>query len=318
MTCGIYKLNFVGTEKVYIGQSLNCESRLTRHIREMRNNTNSLKLNKALKEFGEPSLQILITCDKSELDDLENINITKYNAVDNGFNTAYYAAGGCSLSGECHPLATVSNAYIIEVLEYILDNPRKTLSEVSIELNVSFSIVSHIFKGDRHTWVHNQYPELWARILELQKLKSRGEYKGTSKCSDSSIALVMSIIVNCPDITYKEISEFTGVPLDSINSLTKGSSFKWLADISPEEYRELMSLKGTRSRHKQVGGTMSAKARGITYPILISPGSIKYEVTNVSAFAREHRLDKSTIHRVLTYKADRHKGWKRCQEEQVL
>jgi len=91
MTIGIYKLNFKGTDKVYIGQSKNIESRFNSHISALRAGYSTKKLLEAYNSFGTPTIEILCECRIEELNDFENETIEIYNAVDNGFNASYTA-----------------------------------------------------------------------------------------------------------------------------------------------------------------------------------------------------------------------------------
>lgn len=317
MVCGVYKLKFNGSDKVYVGQSVNCASRLTRHIREMVQGTNSKKLNDAFNTFGIPIMEVLEEVSLNKLNEVEDNYIQKLNCVANGFNTAEHAGGGCSLSGEQHPLALYSNEEIICILKYILNNPSSTFKDISTILNVSNSVIAHIFRQDRHIWIKEAYPELWEELTYLKKYKSRGEAKGVSIHKNTDILDVFNILIECPDIPYKEVSEFTGVSLDSINALAKGTSFKWLQDEYPEKYAVLLSLKGTRSRHIEAGNKVSIAAKGIKYPNVLSPEGTIYNISNISAFAREHGLEKTSLHKLLQGKQKTHKGWKTCPEELV-
>lgn len=317
MVCGVYKLNFNGTDKVYVGQSVNCKARLSRHIREMKASTNSVKLNNAFTKFGTPTMTILEVVSPSELNILEDRYIQELECVSSGFNSAKHPGGGCCLSGDSHPNAQYSNEEILSIVKYILDNPSYTLLKISTEIGISNSIISHILRLDRHTWIEKEHPELWEELRSLKVYKSRGEAKGASKHKNSDILTVFNILVDCPDISYKEIAEFTSVSLDTINAIAKGTSFKWLEEEFPEKYNILRNLKGTRSRHKEVGSRISAEALGLKYPDVLSPDNIRYKVSNISAFAREFNLDKSSLHKLLQGSQKVHKGWKTCPEEQV-
>ena len=318
MTIGIYKLVFNGTDKVYIGQAVDCNSRLTRHIREMRQEINSKKLNQAFKDFGAPTLEILeVVPNDICMDTLENYYIFSYDTVNTGFNSAERAGGGCSLQGENHPLAQHSNIELENALKYIIDNPKLTVENISKKLGISIRTISGILKQSSNLWLAKACPESWSKLTQLRVYKNRGEHKGSSKTSNEDIILVLRILTQCPDIPYKEVAEFTGVSIDSINALAKGAAYNWLAEEFNEEYMVLMSLKGSRSRHVEVGKSLSVSALGIKYPKIISPSGNTYKVDNISAFAREYSLDKSTLHRLLNRQVKQHKGWKVCQEEQV-
>lgn len=317
MTRGIYKLTFRGTSKVYIGQSENCEERLTTHIRCMKQGTSSVKLTQAFKTFGIPSMVILEGILEENLDSSETAAITLHNSVDTGFNTARVAAGGSGLTGDSHPNSHYSNIEILEALKYILTNPNTTLEEISAKLNISISVISGIFQQTSHKWLATDYPVLWNGLSDLRTLKSRGQFKGASKHQDADIIMLMRILISCPDISYKEIAEFTGITMNTIQALAKGTSYSWVQNFYPQEYSELISLKGSRSRHLASGTKISVDSLGIKYPDIVSPEGLIYHVSNISAFAREHDLDKSTLHKLLNRKERQHKGWKICQEEQV-
>lgn len=317
MQTGIYKLTFTGTPKVYVGQALHIPARYTRHRNYLSKGTHSIKMNKAFKERGMPSLEVILECKAEELNDTENFFISEYDAVDNGFNTARCAAGGSSLSGEDHPLSKYPNSTILESIEFIVEHPELTLQEISKHTGVSNSVISHIFKGDRHTWVNTEYPYLCEKLQELRIYKSYGESKGSSKTTNAIAIEIFNILVDARDIPFKEIADNYNVSIDTINSISKGSSYKWLKEVFPERYSLLMSLKGSRGRHTEVGNRISVKALGIIYPKVLSPSGKIFEVDNISAFAREHSLDKSTFHRLLNLKAKTHKGWKVCPEEQA-
>ena len=68
MSKGIYLLRFKGTDKVYIGQSLNIEYRYRDHLNPA---NRSQKLSEAFILYGNPTLEILCEATDDELDDLE-------------------------------------------------------------------------------------------------------------------------------------------------------------------------------------------------------------------------------------------------------
>jgi len=100
MTIGIYCLSFNNTDKVYIGQSVNIETRFKNHIWHLGSTTEILcgntKLFRAYKKHGTPIITILVTCSIEELDVNEISLIREFDSVNNGFNITN---GGCSGSG---------------------------------------------------------------------------------------------------------------------------------------------------------------------------------------------------------------------------
>lgn len=91
---GIYKIECIANNKVYIGQSINIKKRLYDHKTRLRKGTHKNKhLQNAWNKYGEDNFtfETLIQCDKDELDDKEIFYIEKYNSanVAYGFNKTF-------------------------------------------------------------------------------------------------------------------------------------------------------------------------------------------------------------------------------------
>ncbi len=153
MTTGIYKLNFIGTDKVYIGKGTNIESRLARHINLLKNNSHSRKMNAAYAEFGTPIMEILCECSIEELNSFENETIEIYSSVNNGFNTLYCAEAmpdGSLCPGELNGRAKYSNIQITEVFNILVDSPTLLYKGISSITGVSINVIEEIARGARH------------------------------------------------------------------------------------------------------------------------------------------------------------------------
>ena len=46
------------------------------------------------------------------------------------------------------------------------------------------------------------------------------------------------------------------------------------------------------------------------YPLLLDPSGSSFIITNARKFAKEHKLDPSSLSKVLNGKQTTHKGWK--------
>jgi hypothetical protein len=231
MSQGIYLLKFKGTDKVYVGQSVNIEYRYKKHIQSLKRGSSPYKLQQAYSLYGPPELEILIsTEDSSLLNTLENEAIEIFNSVANGFNTAELA--DLHGEGELNPASKYSNDKIEEVFNLLLDLSKR-YKDIEKETGVSISTVRHIANLEAHTWLSIKYPE---------------------------------------------------------------------------EYALLKSYKGKIRQQN----TNSASQRGISYPTIISPEGLEYEVSNAADFARKHGLDSSTLVKVLKRRPKyiSHKGWK--------
>lgn len=177
MSCGIYLLKFTGTDKVYVGQSVNIEYRYKKHIQSLKRGSSNYKLQQAFKEFGTPSLFILIEADKKDLNECENEAIQIFNSVHYGFNIAKYA--DIHSEGEENPYSKYSNEKVYEVFLLLLDLSYryKAIEEVT---GVPISTIRHIANCESHTWLRDKYPEEY-KILESYRGKLRQQATNSAK-----------------------------------------------------------------------------------------------------------------------------------------
>jgi hypothetical protein len=163
MTCGIYKLVFEGTDKVYIGQSVNIEKRYTQHLTDYRNNRSAEKLLFAFDSYGIPKLVIEHICSIEELDDLEIRTISKYNSVLNGFNFysspyEFICKRGTEAGGSKY-----SKDLILDCLMY-LSISGKTKSDAELEFGIKVATLDNILGQIQHHWIMEHYSELLTKV----------------------------------------------------------------------------------------------------------------------------------------------------------
>lgn len=173
MPIGIYKLNFPGTDKCYIGQSTNIHKRYKEHLNSMRKGIAKQKVQEAFNLYGEPVLEVLL--DNMSVDDLNDAEaeaIEIFNAIDNGFNTLNYA-GNPNIRGisSCH--AKLDRDTYKEIFRLLADTDMSTLDIANTVLGATKSIVGHIFIGRTHQWLYEEDPIRASIILEK---RNRGRY----------------------------------------------------------------------------------------------------------------------------------------------
>jgi hypothetical protein len=167
MACGIYKLNFKGTNKVYIGQSNNIYHRYSQHLTKLANNAASRVLQEAYNQYGKPSIEILLECAEDELDDNETAAISVFDSVSNGFNTLKCATDIPRLVGDEHGRALYSNDLIVSAMLAIINNPSLMLPKVAKLVGVSVDNLYLIANGTNHRWLSSVYPEEYNKMLQL-------------------------------------------------------------------------------------------------------------------------------------------------------
>ena len=131
-----------------------------------------------------------------------------------------------------------------------------------------------------------------------------GYNNSNSIYSKTEIEELFMYMVNNPNLSLKTISDETKVSYGVVQNISKGLSHSWLKDIFPSDYEFLTGLKGTRAANSQI------HKNNITYPQVISPKGVLYEVINARKFAIENDLDPANFRKVLIGQAKQHKGWK--------
>lgn len=220
MTVGIYKISFKNTDKVYIGQSLNIETRWNSHLSELKNNKGSIKLQEAYRIYGIDKLQIILECDIAELDLAEKEAIEIYNSCENGFNSLPDARAPI-MYGEQNPNALENNQKYIDVLKLLVQqNPTFSKKEISNITGVSIYIINHIAALESHTWLKEILP---VEYKKLQNQKTIPFYRGTQ---------------------YPKLISPEGIEYEVINI----TQFAKTHGLLQPKITEVM--KGTRNHHK--------------------------------------------------------------------
>lgn len=168
MTIGIYKLEFKGISKVYIGQSSNIEARFANHKQSMQNRTANKKVQAAFDIAGLPELYILEECNLELLNLKETRYINLYDSIDNGLNIAEVGEGGLtSMHGITNPSAKYAVEDYYNVL-YFLSEPGYSWKEISSLTGVSEYVVSHISSLESHGWLQELFPEEYAKVKHIR------------------------------------------------------------------------------------------------------------------------------------------------------
>lgn len=174
--CGIYKLSFAGTDKVYIGQSTNIYKRYKQHLSLLRTNSASSKLQYAYDTFGVPHLDVLLECSELELDCAETEAINIFNSVDCGFNTLYSAVDmpKADNSGTNHGQSKYTKDQLIQVL-HSLASTDLDYSAVSKLTGVGYSTIANISAGNAHTWLKEYDPTAYSTMSDKKFTRNFGK-----------------------------------------------------------------------------------------------------------------------------------------------
>lgn len=176
--CGIYKISFLTTSKVYIGQSTDIYRRIAEHwlsANATEDNLNSktqrdymLPIHRAMRKYGRGNtcLEILERCSREKLNEREKYWIKKYdsNNKDKGYNLSSGGQDSFGLKGERHSRAILSQEQVNSIKEE-LRNGISTMREIASNYNLSPVTITNINTGK--TWYDKQevYP-----IRPLEKI----------------------------------------------------------------------------------------------------------------------------------------------------
>lgn len=167
MTCGIYKISFEGTDKVYIGLSKNIESRIRSHRNKAIHDAWPEKLQQAFNTYGTYSIDILCECEPSELETYEKEAIEIFNSIENGFNTRGGGTCGSGSYGEINGRSKYSDKSIEQAFK-LLVTTELTHKEIAETCSISREVVTHISAQTGHKWLKDRYPTEYA-LLETKK-----------------------------------------------------------------------------------------------------------------------------------------------------
>ena len=279
MSCGIYKLVFKNTDKVYIGQSTDIEGRYARHLYTMRNGITVPKLQLAYNTYGAPALEILAECLQAELDIYEQETIEIYDSISNGFNTL---PGGSSLAGTNNPGSKYRLEDYYNVL-VLLSTPGISWKQISNSTGVSLNVISHISALDSHQWMEEKFP------LEYAKLKNIRETTGRKTAYMQGMR-------------YPNIISPTG----EVYEVRCPTHFAKIHGLLQPKLHEV--LNRTRKSHR--GWHLDDYQKDV-YPLIQSPEGVIYEIQKGKAvsFARTNNISINSLRNILARRQSSYLGW---------
>lgn len=224
MTSGIYKVYLGEPSKVYIGQSVSIELRISQHKYMLRNSRhyNSI-MQRAFNITGIFDTEILEIAEAIELDRLEELYMVKYNSLARGYNICSAGASGRGLN---HSSTVYSEEQIVSTMLLCLD-PKNTYSSISELTGVSINTVKHIADRDVHFWLEDKFPNECAELLSIKNNRLR----------KSSLRSTL---------TYKYTSLMS--PEDMVYKITNISQFGRDHELDSNKVGEIM--RGSRNSHK--------------------------------------------------------------------
>lgn len=233
MICGIYKIQNLINNKIYIGQSTDIKTRWYKHKCAQDN----FYIHKAIRKYGIEnfSFDIIEECSQQELDKKEKYYINKYNSlVPNGYNMILGGSNGAGLGR-----AISINQYDMSG-HYI--RTYQSISEAERITGINNSNISSCCKGKRnyagnYQWRYEKDTSLPLQNFVLKKEKKKQkEQEKTQKKKRIIIQLDKNNNIIDKFKTCTEASQKTGIHCGNINScLNKkrnaAGGFYWMYEI---------------------------------------------------------------------------------------
>lgn len=158
--CGIYKIGFLTTSKVYIGQSTDIYRRITEHwlsANATEDNLNSktqrdymLPVHRAMRKYGRENvyIEILERCSREQLNERERYWIQQYQSdnKEHGYNLASGGQDTFGLKGERHSRAILSQEQV-ETIKEELRSGNSTMRAIADQYNLSPVTITNINTG---------------------------------------------------------------------------------------------------------------------------------------------------------------------------
>lgn len=131
----------------------------------------------------------------------------------------------------------------------------------------------------------------------------------SGKCKNTKEELELAFNLLCdPSLTKYQISEMSGVSLETITNIICKKRHIWLHEYYPQTSLIVQSLKSIRASNAQ-------ENRFKTNVYLLSPEGIEYHCSNRTKFAIEHNLNAGHLGCVIRKEESQHKGWKLIDKE---
>lgn len=169
MNSGIYSLYWWEQDLIYVGLSQNLNARKAEHFRDLENNTHTnYKVQNAYNLYGKPDFIILEYCDIKYLPEKEIYWCSEFNAL--GSNGLCIVEPGIVGFGVNSNASKYSKNLILKIFS-LLYTGKCSVPNISNRLRVPIHLVRDICSGRTHIWLSETYPQKYAKMLSIDRLK---------------------------------------------------------------------------------------------------------------------------------------------------
>lgn len=228
--CGIYKIENIKNNKVYIGSSNNIKERWKRHIKDLKNdNHHSFHLQKAWNKYGEENFkfEIIEKCKKEDLLDKEQYYMDLYNS----YNKKY----GYNIS------MSAKRALLPEEMLYKLGKQRRKLSEEQLceilyyltETDISLYKVAKIVGVNKSTVNQIYFKEAYkidTININFIKRTNRGQKSKHATLTENQVLEIIELLQK--NISCTKIAQLFNSDTRTINDIKNHKTWTYLTEAA--------------------------------------------------------------------------------------
>lgn len=148
-------------------------------------------------------------------------------------------------------------------------------------------------------------------VLSTATAVARGTEASRSMYTREQILEIVDMLIN-PNNSNIDISTALNVPISIVQSIAYGKRHRWVQEEFPDKWSLIQ--QNIKSNSRFLSSNNINERKGIVHT-LISPQGIEYKFHNITAFAKEHNLNKSHVCQVLKGNVPHHKNWKKGGSE---
>lgn len=231
---GIYKITNLINNKIYIGQSIDCQRRWAEHKRAGQINPNSVKnkrdynlpIHCAIRKYGIKNFQfeVIEECERNVLDVKEQywIGFYKSNLKDIGYNLTIGGQKNFALSGEKHSQAKLNQKQVDEIYDLLQNHLEISIHQIGKIYGVTHSLISLINNGKNWRKENYEYP------LRTANYSLPGEKNPRAKLTATIVKEMRQKKEDgiSPNDIYKEYQEKYGIKERTLRAALYGESWK--------------------------------------------------------------------------------------------
>lgn len=173
MIIGIYAIFWEQQDLIYIGKSVDIESRIKRHKSSMINNKHTnYKVQNAYNKYGMPKFTIIEECRSNKLSELEKVWTEEFNALSASGLCIVNPETGIGNIGENNLASKHSRLTYLLIFRMLSGPVLIKVNNIAEVLGTTDSVVNSILYSRKHLWLKEKYPFRYSLMLSRNSVRN--------------------------------------------------------------------------------------------------------------------------------------------------